>query len=87
MIQLLWMAIDEAKTYINDEMTTPQEKRLWNKNLCDTIGVLNKLMATGRESTIEEENLGSLLLKVPRRIQRTIIRRVRKWRRPHFYNA
>jgi hypothetical protein len=87
MIHLLWLAIDEAHERINDEMTTSEEKRLWTKNMCDTMGVLNKIMATGRQSTMEEEDLGSLLLKVPRRIQRTIVRRVRKWRRPSLYNA
>jgi len=87
MIQLLWMAVDEANTQMRDEMTTPEEKRLWAKNMCDTIGVLNKLMASRRQTKMEDDDLGSLLLKVPRRFKRDIVRRVRKWRRPSLFNA
>jgi hypothetical protein len=44
--QILWKIIDEAKTYIQDPMLTSEEKRRWAKTLADTIGVLNKLLAS-----------------------------------------
>jgi len=80
-IQILWKVIDEAKTYLADEMTSSEEKRRWAKVLCDTIGVLNKLLASKGEKTLEDEDLGSLLLKVPERFRRTVLRGVKGWRR------
>ena len=80
-IQILWKVIDEAKMYLADEMTNPEEKRRWAKVLCDTIGVLNKLLASRGEKTLEDEDLGSLLIKVPKKLRRTILIGVKKWRR------
>ena len=84
-IQRLWKVIDEAETYLEDEMTNPEEKRRWAKVLCDTIGVLNKLLASKGEKTLEDEDLGSLLFKVPRRFRATVLRGVKRWRRRSFY--
>ena len=79
-IRILWQVIDEAKMHLEDEMATSEEKRHWAKVLCDTMGVLNKLKASRGEKTLEDEDLGSLLFKV-KKLRRTILRRVRKWRR------
>ncbi len=86
-IEILWKVIDEANMLLDSETSTSEEKRHWAKVICDTMGVLNKVQANVREKSPEDEDLGSLLLKVPRRFKRTIIRRVRKWRRPSSYNA
>ena len=83
-IQILWKVIDEAKMYLEDEMTNSEEKRRWAKNLCDSIGVLNKLLASRGETALEDEDLGSLLLKVPKTLRLDVSRGVRKWRRTHF---
>lgn len=83
-VQILWMVIDEAKKYLEDPMLTPEEKRRWAKTLADTVGVLNKLLAGQGERPLEDEDLGSLLTKVPRRFQRSVKRRVRMWRRRRF---
>jgi hypothetical protein len=80
-VQILWMIIDEAKTYMEDPVMTPEEKRRWAKTLADTIGVLNKLLANQGEKQLEDEDLGTLLAKVPRRLRATVMRRVRVWRR------
>ena len=85
-IQILWKVIEEAKTYLEDEITNSEEKRRWAKVLCDTMGVLNKLLASRGEKPLEDEDLGSLLFKVPRKLRRTILRRVKKWRRKSLSN-
>ena len=80
-IQILWKVIEEAKMYLEDEMTNSEEKRRWAKVLCDTMGVLNKLLASKGEKPFEDEDLGSLLIKVPKKLRRTILIGVKKWRR------
>ena len=80
-VQILWKIIDEAKMYMEDPMLTPEEKRRWAKTLADTIGVLNKLLASQGEKQLEDEDLGSLLAKIPRTLRRAVIRRVHVWRR------
>jgi hypothetical protein len=83
-IQILWKVIDEAKMYMEDPLLTSEEKRRWAKTMADTIGVLNKLLANQGEKQLEDEDLGSLLTKVPRIFRRTIIMRARVWRRKRF---
>ena len=80
-IQILWKVIDEAKMYMEDPLLTPEEKRRWAKTLADTIGVLNKLLASQGEKQLEDEDLGSLLTKVPRGLRTRVIERARTWRR------
>ena len=79
--QMLWKIIDEAKKYIEDPMLTSEEKRRWAKTLADTIGVLNKLLASQGEKQLEDEDLGTLLSRVPRVFRRTVMRRAHVWRR------
>jgi len=83
-IQILWKVIDEAKTYLTDEKSAAEEKRHWAKVLCDTIAVLNKLLSSKGEKPLEDEDLGTLLQKVPRRLQLTILKGVKKWRKKNF---
>ena len=83
-IQILWKVIDEAKMYLEDPLLTPEEKRRWAKTLADTIGVLNKLRANQGEKQLEDEDLGSLLIKVPRTFRRTIMMRTHRWRKQNF---
>lgn len=80
-VKILWKVIDEAKMYLEDPVLTPEEKRRWAKTLADTIGVLNKLLASQGEKLLEDEDLGSLLTKVPRKFRRTVERRARVWQR------
>jgi hypothetical protein len=83
-IQILWKVIDEAKMLMDSEMSTPEEKRRWAKVICDTMGVLKKVEAMADEKSPEDEDLGSLLIQFPRRLNRTMhscFRRVKKWRR------
>jgi hypothetical protein len=75
------LIIDEANAYMQDPMLTPEEKRRWAKTLADTIGVLNKLLASQGEKQLEDEDLGTLLSKVPRIFRLTVMRRIRVWRR------
>jgi len=63
-VQILWKIIDEAKTYMQDPMLTSEEKRRWAKTLADTIGVLNKLLASQGEKQLEDEDPGTLLAKI-----------------------
>jgi len=79
--QILWKIIDEAKTYMEDPILTPEEKRRWAKTLADTIGVLNKILASEGEKQLEDEDLGALLTKVPKTLRWTVMRRVHVWRR------
>jgi len=83
-IQILWKVIEEAKMYLADERSTSEDKRRWAKVLCDTISVLNKLLTSKGEKPLEDEDLGTLLQKVPRRLQLTIIKGVKKWRKRNF---
>jgi hypothetical protein len=79
--QILWKIIDEAKTYMQDPMLTHEEKRHWAKTLADTIGVLNRLLASQGEKQLEDEDLGTLLSKIPKTLRRTVIRRIHIWKR------
>lgn len=80
-VQILWKIIEEAKTYMESPKLTPEEKRRWAKTLADTIGVLNKLLASQGEKQLEDEDLGTLLAKVPKTLRHTVIRRIHVWRR------
>jgi len=80
-IQILWKVIEEAKRYLEDPMLTPEEKRRWAKTLADTIGVLNKLLASQGEKELEDEDLGSLLTKVPAAFRMIVREKARIWRR------
>jgi hypothetical protein len=82
--QMLWRIIDEARMYMEDPMLTSEEKRRWAKTLADTIGVLNKLLASQGEKQLEDEDLGTLLCKVPKVFRMTVIRRTRVWRRKNL---
>jgi hypothetical protein len=83
-IHILWKVIDEAKMYMEDSKLTPEEKRRWAKTLADTIGVLNKLLANQGEKPLQNEDLGTLLTKVPRTFHSTVKRRVNMWRKRRF---
>jgi len=83
-IRILWSVIEEAKMYLADERSTAEEKRRWSKVLCDTIAVLNKLLSSSGEKPLEDEDLGALLQKVPRRLRLTVLKGVRKWRKRNF---
>jgi len=83
-IQILWKVIEEAKMSLVDERSTSEDKRQWAKVLCDTVGVLNKLLLSKGEKPLEDEDLGTLLQKVPRRYRLTILKGVKKWRKTNF---
>jgi len=83
-IQILWKVIEEAKMYLTDERSTSEDKRQWAKVLCDTVGVLNKLLLSKGEKPLEDEALGVALQKVPRRLRLSILKGVRKWRKKNF---
>lgn len=79
--KILWGIIDEAKAYMEDPKLTSEEKRRWAKTLADTIGVLNKLLASQGERQLEDEDLGTFLCKVPKTFRRMAIRRTHVWRK------
>jgi hypothetical protein len=79
--QIVWKIIDEAKTYMQDPMLTSEEKRRWAKTLADTIGVLNKLLVSQGEKQLEDEDLGTLLAKIPKTLRRTVMRRIHVWKK------
>jgi hypothetical protein len=79
--QILWKIIDEAKTYMQDPILTSEEKRRWAKTLADTIGVLNKLLASQGEKQLEDEDLGTLLAKIPKTLRRAVMRRIHVWKK------
>lgn len=78
---ILWKIIDEAKAYLEDSMLTVEEKRRWAKTLADTIGVLNKLLASQGEKQLEDEDLGTLLAKIPKTLRLTVMRRIHTWKK------
>jgi len=79
--QILWRIIDEAKAYMEDPMLTVEEKRRWAKTLADTIGVLNKLLTSQGEKQLEDEDLGTLLAKIPKTLRQTVMRRIHTWKK------
>jgi len=83
-VQILWRIIDEAKLYMADPLLESEEKRRWAKTLADTIGVLNKLLAGQGEKQLDDEDLASLLTKVPRTWQTKVAKRAMMWRRKSF---
>ena len=83
-VRILWGIIDEAKFYMADPLVLPEEKRRWAKTLADTIGVLNKLLGNMGEKELEDEDLASLLARVPRPLQTQVAKRVMMWRSENF---
>jgi len=84
MVGVLWMVIDEAKSSMYDPLTTSEERRNWAKVLTDTVGVLNKTLANMDEKSVEDEDLASLLARIPRSMQKRIARRALICRRMSF---
>jgi hypothetical protein len=84
MVGVLWMVIEEAKSSMYDPLTTSEERRNWAKVLTDTVGVLNKTLANLGEKSLEDEDLGSLLARIPRPMQAKIARRALMCRRMSF---
>ena len=80
-MQILWKIIDEAKSYMEDPLLTAEEHRRWAKTLADTIGVLNKLLASQGEKQLEGEDLGTLLAKIPKKLRQTVMRRIHTWKK------
>jgi hypothetical protein len=80
-VRIVWRIIEEAKSYMEDPTLTPEEKRRWAKTLADTIGVFNKLQASQGEKQLEDEDLGTLLAKIPRTLRHTVMRRTRVWKK------
>jgi hypothetical protein len=74
-VGVLWLVIDEAQSSMHDPLTTSEEKRHWAKVLTDTVGVLNKAYENLGEKSLEDEDLGSLLGRIPRPMQVKIARR------------
>jgi len=83
-VRILWGIIDEANSYMSDPLLLPEEKRRWAKILADTIGVLNKLLAGQGEKQLEDEDLASLLTRVPRRLQTKVAKRAMMWKKASF---
>ena len=75
MVGVLWLVIDEAKSSMYDPLTSSEEKRHWAKVLTDSVGVLNKAYANLGEKSLGDEDLGSLLARIPRQMQAKIARR------------
>jgi len=86
-IRILWKIIDEAKAHIEDPMLTSEEKRCWAKTLADTIGVLNKLLASQGEKQLEDEDLGTLIAKVPKTLRLTVTKRLHVWKERNSQTA
>jgi hypothetical protein len=82
--QILWNIIDETTKYLEDPMLTSEEKRRWAKTMADTIGVLNKIRTSQGEKPLEDEDLGTLLSKVPRTCRLTVMRRTFHWKRKNL---
>jgi len=80
-VGVLWLVIDEAKSSLYDPLTTSVERRNWAKVLTDTVGVLNKAYANLGEKPVGDEDLGSLLAKIPRPMQAKIARRAFYWKK------
>lgn len=79
--QILWKTIDEAKMYMQDANLNSDEKRRWARILADTIGVLNKLLNSQGSKELEDEDLGTLLAKIPRTMRLAVVKRARTWRK------
>jgi len=81
-IAALWQVIDEAKSFLNDPHSTPNDKKTWAKILGDTIAILNKVSESQKKGEkIEEDDLATLLAKVPesyRKIVRNIFKKSQK---------
>jgi len=80
-VGFLWLVIDEAKSSMDDPLTTSEERRNWAKVMTDTVGVLNKAYANLGEKPVGDEDLGSLLAKIPRPMQAKIARRAFYWKK------
>ena len=81
MVGVLWMVVDEAKSSMYDPLTSSEERRHWAKVLTDAVGVLNKTLANMGEKPLEDEDLASLLARIPRPMQAKIARRALMCRR------
>jgi hypothetical protein len=84
-VKILWKSIVEARLYMSDPLLTSEEKRRWAKTLADMIGVYNKLLSSLGEEQLEDDDLGTLLTRVPVKERKIVLRRVRMWRKKSLF--
>lgn len=80
LIQIEWDMIEELKTLLVKSKFTRDKVRISN-SLAYHVNCLNKLLAQKGESPLEDENLGSLLTKIPKKWQFLVLRDIKRWRR------
>lgn len=77
-ITALWQVIDEAKCFLNDPHSTPNDKKVWAKVLGDIISILNKMMTSQKGEPVEENELIKILEKVPEKYARMVMKLFKK---------
>ena len=57
-IAALWQVIDEARDFLTDPHSTPNDKKTWAKILGDTVAIFNKVLESQKkDEKIEEDDL------------------------------
>lgn len=83
-IRETWALIDKAKARLNAASVSEREKISWAGVLANTIGTLNRLLDKTEKGKIGEEDLASILSKVPEKYVKIVRRGLKAVKAPDF---
>ena len=81
LIQVEWDTINELKQMLTDSSLSTYDKVRISNSLAFHAVALNKLLQNKGEKPLEDENLGSMLAKLPKKWRLTVLRDFQKWKR------
>lgn len=82
LINETWILIDQAKERLKDPELAENDKIRWAGVLANAIGTLNKLLWKAGAGRLEEEDLASILSKVPEKYAKMVRKRISREKYP-----
>lgn len=79
-----WTLIDQAKKSLSDPELSENDKIRWAGVLASAIGTLNRLLWKAGAGKVDEEDLASILSKVPEKYAKMVKRRLNGDENPDF---
>lgn len=79
-----WALIDQAKKRLSDPELSENDKIRWAGVLASAIGTLNRLLWKAGAGRVDEEDLASILSKVPEKYARMVKKKIKTATKPDF---
>jgi len=80
LIDETWALINRAKGSLSDPKLGEGEKIRWAGALANAIGTLNRLLLKDGAGGVNEEDLASILSKIPKKYVKIVNKKVKIWR-------